>query len=73
MSLTLAARQRDALVVSQFVSRAAAQAAVRRHTGATVGGTGLAALPRRVEEPFRTDVPTLTLEQVSGHPKFIWT
>lgn len=71
MSLTLAARQRDALVVSQFVSRAAAQAPICRRTGATVSSTGLAAFPRGVEESFRTDVPTLTLEQVSGHPKFI--
>lgn len=72
MSLTRAALQRAALVVSEFVSRAAAQAPVCRHTGEAVGRTGLAAFPHRVEESFRTGVPTLTLEQVSGHLKFIW-
>lgn len=71
MSLTRAAHQRDALVVSQFVSRAAAQAPICPHTGATVSRTALAEFPRGVEESFRTDIPTLTLEQVSGHPKFI--
>lgn len=71
MSLTRAAHQRATLVLSESVSRAAGQAPVCRHTHEAVGRTGLAAFPLRVEESFRTDVPTLTLEQVSGHPKFI--
>lgn len=69
--LTCAAHQGAAPVVSELVPRVAAQAAVCRHTGEAVGRTGLAALPRRVEESFRTGVPTLTVEQVSGHPEFI--
>lgn len=70
-TLTRAAHQRATLAVSEFVSGAAAQAAVCRHTGQAGGRTGLAAFPPRVEESFRTDVPALTLEQVAGHPEFI--
>lgn len=70
-SLTRAAHQRAALVPSESVSRAAGQAPVCRHTHEAVGRTQLTAFPPGVEESFRTDFQTLTLEQVSGHPKFI--
>lgn len=70
-SLTCTALQQHALAVSQPVFRAAAEAVICRADDAVVRA-GLTPPPRRVEEPLRTGIPTLTLIEVPGIPKLIY-
>lgn len=70
-SLTCAALQRDALAISELVSWAAVEAAISCHADGTVFRAGLAQLPFRVEEPLRTHIPTLALEEVPGYPELV--
>lgn len=71
VSFTCIALQRHTLAYSELVSRAAAQAATGSRAEDAVLRTRLTLSPHRVEKPLWTDVPTLTLKEVPGHPEFI--
>lgn len=70
---TCATLQWDTLALPQLVSRAATETVVFHQADSTEGRTRLALLPLWVVEALRTSVPTLTLEEVPEHPKFICT
>lgn len=71
-SLTCTALQRDALAVSELVSWAAVETVICCRADYAVRRTGFTPSPCRVEEPLRTDISTLSLEEVPGHPEFVW-